>query len=379
MLATLTGTLYTRSEIDTTLATITGSLYTSAQVDTILANATGSIVTMLGGYYTKTQIDALFVAPTISYTSIANQFNVSSVPTGMDFTITDNTGGLSVAYIHGTATGTLALSGAVYPLALSNTIGLHAYKITATDSNGNKTVETVTYNVVADSVTNVNIQGYTLSNLTATGVTISWDTDVISTDSKVDFYANGTSTLNQVATISGTTNTLTLNTLTANKTYTVKVKSKVTGQTNYTELTFTIKTATTNTGIAITNLSRISHGDVSVGADYGSGYHFRFAVTANNLTESGASLKLADWSNGASTIAIAANTKLAISASGYDSYAAATGSLVDVTNNYGNLQNISGIDSDDTIGGRQFIIDVFYKIPTGAAGAYSTSYGIKTE
>ncbi|MDD2917341.1 MAG: hypothetical protein PHH70_05870, partial [Candidatus Gracilibacteria bacterium] len=224
-----------------------------------------------------------------------------------------------------------------------------------------------------------NINGYVVNNLVATGATIVWTTDTVSLDSKVDFYANGTQLLNQVATVSGTTNTFVATNLTANKNYTVRVKSKVAGQSNYTELTFGLKTATTGTGIIVTNISRIPHGDIGVGADYGSGYHFRFAVTANNLLESGASLKLADWSNGLSTLSVSGNAQLAVSANGYSDYASATGALVNVTNSYGTFQNIAAIDADETLGGRQFVIDVFYKVPTGAAGAYSTSYGILTQ
>jgi len=41
--------------------------------------------------------------------------------------------------------------------------------------------------------------------------------------------------------------------------------------------------------------------------------------------------------------------------------------------------DVSDIDSDANLGGRQFYIDLFYKIPTGAGGVYSTTYGILTQ
>lgn len=182
---------------------------------------------------------------------------------------------------------------------------------------------------------------------------------------------------------SGTWTTLTaspfsLSSLTANTTYYYQVRFVKDGQTvNSVPMSF--KTAAASTGIAITNITRIPHGDPVVGADYGSGYHFRFSVTANSLTETGASLKLADWSNGLSTLAAASYTKMIMSADGVADYATASGSTTDVTNSYGTNVNVSSFDADPTLGGRQFVIDVFYKIPTGAAGAYSTSYGIKTE
>jgi hypothetical protein len=139
------------------------------------------------------------------------------------------------------------------------------------------------------------------------------------------------------------------------------------------------KTAPANTGIVVNKIERILHGDVSVWGDYGSGYHFRFFATANNLSETWASLKIADWSNTVSTIAIAGNTKMALSKNWYDDYASATWATVELTNNYGTLQNISSIDADENTWGRQFVIDIFYKIPNWASWAYSTSYGMKTE
>jgi hypothetical protein len=138
------------------------------------------------------------------------------------------------------------------------------------------------------------------------------------------------------------------------------------------------KTAASSSGLSVTSIARIPHGDVSVGADYGSGYHFRFNVTANSLTETGATFKLADWSNGVSTLAAGGNTVMAVSQDGVADYVSA-GTTTAVTNAYGSAVDVSSMDADSTLGGRQFIIDVFYKIPTGAAGAYSTSYGILTQ
>lgn len=126
------------------------------------------------------------------------------------------------------------------------------------------------------------------------------------------------------------------------------------------------KTASASTGIAITDISLIPHGDVAVGGSYGSGYHFRFSVTANSFSESSVYFKLADWSNGVSTLSASGYTQFAVSANGFDDYASASGSLINVTNNYGTAQSISA-DADTDLGGRQFVIDVFYKIPAGAA------------
>ncbi|MDD2565883.1 MAG: Ig-like domain-containing protein [Candidatus Gracilibacteria bacterium] len=321
------------------------------------------------------------INPVITYTPIADQFNQSSVPVNIPFTITDNVGVTSVVFSESgtTNSGTLTGSGDIYDLVLSNSIGFHEYVVTASDSAGNTASVTISYLVFEDGVLNNNILGYNLYNLTSTGLVINWNTSLISSESLVDFYANGTQLLDQVATISGTLNSLSVNNLTPNKTYSVVIKSKVNGQENFTTLTIVIKTALSQSGLVINKIESILGNSPVVGGDFSNGYHFRFHITANNLSETGVTLKLADWTNGNSILPIAPYTLMSVSANGFNDYSSASGSTIAVTNAYGALQNISSIDSDSNLGGRQCIIDLFYKIPVGAQGNYGTTYGIKTQ
>ena len=85
-----------------------------------------------------------------------------------------------------------------YTLTLSNTVWLHEYVLTAWDAEWNTTAVTITYNVVADSVTNVNITGYTVSSLTNDDLTLSWTTDIVPDNSEVQlFSADGTYQFNK--------------------------------------------------------------------------------------------------------------------------------------------------------------------------------------
>lgn len=166
--------------------------------------------------------------------------------------------------------------------------------------------------------------------------------------------------------------------LSADTTYYVQARFVKNGQTVQSS-PMSFRTAAAATGVTVTSITRVLHGDPTVGGNFTNGYHFRFAVTANSLTETGATFKLADWSNGASTLAILNNTKMVASATGMVDYATASGSTTNVTTAYGTAMNVSAFDSDPTLGGRQFVIDVFYQIPSGAGGSYTTSYGLQTQ
>jgi hypothetical protein len=259
-------------------------------------------------------------------------------------------------------------------LTLSRTVWYHTYVLIAWDAAGNTKSVTISYNVFADSVTNINMQKYTVSNLSTTGVTLSRDTDVTAVSSKVSLYADWTSLLDQIATISGTGNTITLNTLTANQIYTVVIKSKVSGQTNYTELSFTITTASAQNGILVSTPRRIYDTDPVAWWGYASGYHFRFDITVNDLTKDTLNFKLADRSNSVTTMATANNTKFAVSAGGVST---PSGTTLTGANIYSSDVTISGIDAKGTVWGRQLILDLFYQIPTWSQGIFSTSYGIQ--
>ena len=223
------------------------------------------------------------------------------------------------------------------------------------------------------SATAPNITGLAVSGVSSSGAMITYATDVTPDTaqyriSTIAYSGSYTTLASSPATLTG---------LTAGTTYYYQVQFTKNGQTvNSVPMTFT--TATADTGIVVTRVDRVMN-SLTVGGDYSSGYHFRFYVTDNSLTETGVSLKLADWSNGVSGLAIADNTQAAISANGFDTYASASGSTVAVTNGYTTFSDMSSIDADPSSGGRQLVIDVFYKIPSSASGVYSTSYGIETQ
>jgi len=322
-------------------------------------------------------------APTITYTAIANQFNVSAVPANIQFTLGDNVAVTTLTLNNWATTTDVfgSIVGWVYTLALSNSVWLHEYVLVAGDAAGNTTTKTITYNVVADSVSMININQYAISNLSNNSVTIAWTTDVVSSDSKVDLYTNGSSLLNQNATINTTNNTINLNSLIANKTYTVVVKSKAIWQTNYTTLSFTFKTAASDTGIVVNSVNRILNGNTPTpGWDYGSWYHFRFALTVNDMNKDVLKFKLANWSNSVTTMATANNTKIVLSADGVDTHNAWTlSTTLTAADTYSIGMDISALDADPSEWGKQIIIDMFYKIPAWSQWIFSTSYGIQAE
>ncbi len=317
-------------------------------------------------------------APVITYPPLANQYNQIAVPENLPLTITDDVGVSSVQFFHEWSTWTLVGSWWVYLLALSNDLGSHEYIVTAKDAAWNASSATIKYIVVADSVLNMNILWFNLTNLSSTWLTISWTTDKVASESFVDFYANWTQLLNQAATISWTLNTLSVNSLVPNKTYTLVLKSKANWQQNFTTLTIDVKTSSSESWLVVNKIESVLRGDPVVGWSFENWYHFRFFVTANNLSESWVTLKLGDWSNWASTLPIASNTLMSISANWISSFNSATWSVW-VTNSYWAFQSIGSIDSNPELWWRQFIIDLFYKIPAWAQWVYWTTYWIKTQ
>jgi hypothetical protein len=241
------------------------------------------------------------------------------------------------------------------------------------DATGNLVTGTTSIYFTTQSAAAPDITTLAIGSITASQAVLTYTTDVVPTTSQ---YRIATSAYSGTWTTL-TASPMTLTGLAANTSYYYQVRFTKDGQTvNSVPLSF--KTASAATGIAITSISRIPHGDPVVGADYGSGYHFRFHVTAYDTSETNVAFKLADWSNGSTTLAALNNTKMVLSQNGVADYATGSGNAIAVTTTYGSTGSVAGYDADPSTGGRQFVIDVFYKIPTGAAGIYSTSYGIST-
>lgn len=137
------------------------------------------------------------------------------------------------------------------------------------------------------------------------------------------------------------------------------------------------KTAADDSGIIVHSISRILHGnDVLANNNYDNGYHFRFYITINDLYEHLLEFKLNNWSQSdGDTMAVANNTTVVVSEAGTSNYG--YGTTLTSTNYTTVDSNVGDIDADQTLGGRQLYLDLFYKIPSGSAGVYSTSYGIK--
>jgi hypothetical protein len=346
---TLAGTFTTASPVvvvtDTTAPTLISSTPSNAATSVSASAGTASI--KYSESLTLVDASKVLIRKASDLSSVA-----SSTGTVSTDTLSINYGALE----YGTSYRLTVLSGAISDIAGNNVLG---------DAD----IYFTTQSASAPDIT-----GLSVGTVSSTSAVVTYSTDVVPTTSQyrisTSAYAGTWSTLaGSPANFTG---------LTANTLYYFQVRFTQNGQTvNSVPMSF--RTAASATGIAITGISQIPHGTPVVGGDYTNGYHFRFNVTANNLTETGATFKLADWSNTATTLAVSGNAKMVISQDGVSDYATGSGSAVAVTNAYGTAVNIASMDADTTTGGRQFSIDLFYKIPVGAAGVYSTSYGILTQ
>lgn len=167
-----------------------------------------------------------------------------------------------------------------------------------------------------------------------------------------------------------------LNDLSPNTTYYYQVRFVNNGHT-VVSVPMSFKTAAAEDGIVVHNIARILNNvDPVVGGNYSNGYHFRFYLTINDLYEHRLEFKLANWSRtDGGTMAVANNTRVEVSeewTNDYDDITTLTNTDYTIVDS-----NVTDIDADTTLGGRQLYLDLFYKIPTGAQGVYTTSFGIK--
>lgn len=216
-----------------------------------------------------------------------------------------------------------------------------------------------------------------MSDVSSTHATINWGTNVEPDTAMYRFKPNnwtftGWATLDESQILD----------VTANTTYVVEIKVGIWD--NYSTDTISFTTAAATDGIVVDSLTRILNGSTpTAGGGYASGYHFRFNLTINDILMDTLNFKLADWSNSATTMAVANNTKVYVSTNGIDNpnydllspgrdVATLTGSNV-----YSSDMHINNLDANTSKWGKQVTLDMFYKIPTGAQGIFSTSYGIK--
>ena len=331
-------------------------------------------------------------SPTITYNAIANQFNQSTVPTNIVFTLADNTAVTTLTLANGASATNIfgSIAAGTYTLPLSNTLGLHEYVVTAGDAAGNTKSVTITYNVLANSVTNVEITGYTISNLTNSGLTISWTTDGNAGSatnglvSVVDILGSGFSNLNQSAVITTTDNSLIITGLSGSTNYVLVLKSKIVGQSSYTTLTVPVTTASSGTGVGVTAIQMTKSYAIADNT-YGNGWEWKMDVTVNNLLETNLALKFADWKSGTNTLVSGGNMRYGVDLDANGTIDAgewkdfSTASLG--ADGYPTaFINIAVIDGNTALGGRQITVIIQTKVPLGTAGgSFSTSYGVKTQ
>ncbi len=102
-------------------------------------------------------------------------------------------------------------------------------------------------------------------------------------------------------------------------------------------------------------------------------------MTADNANENDLQMKFDNWVSGTNTLATNWNVKMVVSAWGSTSLSEATiAAWKDIKTTYDETNSISGLDNNPNKAGKQFVVDVFVKLPQGTAGgAYSSSYVIE--
>lgn len=248
----------------------------------------------------------------------------------------------------------------------------HTYTVRVTDAAGNYDEESVSYQVMStppDSTVS-DITSLYVASITDTWAIMYWTSDVAPDNQQYRIKLNNWTYWSYVSL--GSPQSLTG--LTAGKTYIAEVK--LTKWSNITTDTVSFTTAKAASGISVNSLERIVTSPVAWWG-YISGYHFRFYLTINSLTENLIKFKLADRSNGASTMAASTNSLVRVSEGGTNDYS--TGVTLTGTAYTTISSDISALDHDVTLWWRQVYLDLFYKIPTGAWGVYTTTYGISTE
>lgn len=250
-------------------------------------------------------------------------------------------------------------------------ISIPATSIMDTDDNRNE-VETLIY-FSTQVGTAPDITSLSIESVWATDAYIVYTTDPETPDSR-EYRVSTTAYSGTWTSSDGSRQYIT--DLTPNTTYYYQVRFVNNGHT-VVSVPMSFKTASDDSGIIVHSISRILNGnDVLANNNYDNGYHFRFYITINDLYEHLLEFKLNNWSQSdGDTMAVANNTTVVVSEAGTSDYGYGT-TLTDT--NYTTVDsNVGDIDADQTLGGRQLYLDLFYKIPSGSAGVYSTSYGIK--
>ncbi len=274
----------------------------------------------------------------------------------------------------GNATGnanTLTINYAILEYNTSYKINIAAWAIE--DLSGNATTAAITIYFTTQNTSAPDITSLYLSDLDYNSVDINFSSD---NTNDAEYY--------RVSTVaySGSWNMasgspIEITDLSANTTYYYQIALERNGQTTY-SVPMSFKTASAANGIIVNSLQRVlNETDPTVNGDYSNGYHFRFGITINNLLETELQFKLANRSKWTSDyMLVNSNTRIRATANGTNDYT--TGTTLTGTSYTVIDTDVSDIDNDSNLWGRQLYLDMFYKIPSNAAGVYTTTYGIRT-
>jgi hypothetical protein len=222
-----------------------------------------------------------------------------------------------------------------------------------------------TQSAVAPDITSLSIVG-----LTHTTGNISWSTNVMPDQG---YYRYGTSayagTWSAPFVPVGNTGVIGLVGLTPNTAYYYQVRFIKDGATvDSIPLPFT--TAESGTGISVDSIQMVKS-YATADNTYPNGWAWRFNVTVNDMTETNVAMKFAQWVSGTNLLNAGGNMQYSVDN--------ATWTPIVTNATYGANIDVSGIDLNSGLGGRQITLYVQMKVPAGTpGGSYSTSYGIQT-
>ena len=234
------------------------------------------------------------------------------------------------------------------------------------DTNHPSSAATITWN------TKANVNGVPTNDLNTTGNLVEYGTTMTLGSAQATSTGDGASS--HSASLTG---------LSPNTVYYYRVKSVANGKTSYSQI-FSFTTARGDNGLYTDEIVLVkSTAKYDTTNPWTNGWHFRFEMTADNITERYLRGKFDNWVSGTNTLATNGNMKMIVSSSGVTADEATIAAATDVKTTYadGTTVDLNGIaDNNPNKAGKQFVIDVYVKIPDGQpAGTYGTSYGFENK
>ena len=222
-------------------------------------------------------------------------------------------------------------------------------------------------------------------NITSTGFSIDWTTDIVpdTQQYRIWSYAYG-SDVKDWTTLASATHSIWLDsvTLSANSIYYYQVKFVKNWQTTYSN-PIAITTSRWTDWLYVDEISVIkSTASYDAINPYTNWWHFRMKVATDDATKNNLQMSLDNLVSGTNTLSSSWNTMILVSSNGTNnaSESAITWSWTNVSTIYSTWStvDISSIDNNPSLWGRQFYIDIYIKIPNGQTPwSYSTSYAVR--